>query len=369
MLNNAKNGVLSVLLALLPALVTVPSLALMPAPALAQSTGGGGSGTGGVQGVGDYMNQKKDEAACHGEFFNPISDVDWNNMYPITILGARIGKGTNPPLMYVSPVCVCPGPFGIPSYGIGITFWEPLFIAEIERTPGCMASLGGEMVLDDYSTLQSEQVNEGDDGGPVSRMQMHWYEYPIMAMLDMMKSYGCFSTSGFNLMYMTEIDSTWQDDEWAAVFAPEATLFTSTLAQFSCSIDAVASAAGLTLDAMFWCAGSWGGVYPLSGNAGHTNSNFTSNNLVLSKFIARQSRIGLQWQTIGPTATCFSHPNPIWLKSQYRVNQVGPLKRKGNPVVIGDPGLMQFPTISNTPTREHTTNLIWQGQQCCARLY
>ena len=369
MLKIAKSSVLSVLLAILPALVAVPTLGLMPTPAFAQSTGGSGAGTGGVQGVGDYLNEKKDEAACHGEFFNPISDVDWNNMYPITIMGARIGKGTNPPLMYVSPVCVCPGPFGIPSYGIGITFWEPLFIAEIERTPGCMASLGGEMVLDDYSTLQSEQVNEGDDGGPVSRMQMHWYEYPIMAMLDMMKSYGCFSTSGFNLMYMTEIDSTWQDDEWAAVFAPEATLFTSTLAQFSCSIDAVASAAGLTLDAMFWCAGSWGGVYPLSGNAGHTNSNFTSNNLVLSKFIARQSRIGLQWQTIGPTATCFSHANPIWLKSQYRVNQVGPLKRKGNPVVIGDPGLMQFPTISNTPTREHTTNLIWQGQQCCARLY
>jgi conjugal transfer pilus assembly protein TraU len=327
---------------------------VLPLPAFAQADGQVAQQTG---------------AACHGEMFNPITHTDWNNMYPITIMGVSMGAGVNPPLMYEPPVCVCPGPFGIPSYGIGITFWEPLYISEIERTPGCMASLGGVSILSGYSTLQSEQVNESKDGGPVSRMQVHWYEYPIIAMLDMMKSYGCFSTSGFDLMYLTEIDPTWQSDEWAAVFAPEAALFTSTLAQASCSIDAVASSAGMTLDAMFWCAGTWGGVYPLAGNPGHTNSNFTSNNLVQSKFLARQSRVGLQWQTIGPTALCFSHPNPIWLKSQYRVNQVGPLARKGSPVVIGDPGLRQFPTISNMPTRESTVNLIWQGQQCCARLY
>jgi conjugal transfer pilus assembly protein TraU len=308
-------------------------------------------------------------AACQGEVFNPTSDTDWNNMYPITIMGAPMGPGASPPLMYEPPVCVCPGAFGIPSFGIGITFWEPLYISEIERTPGCMASLGGTSILSGYSTLQSEQINESKDGGPVSRMQVHWYEYPIMAMLDMMKSYGCFTTSGFNLMYLTEIDPTWQDDEWAAVFAPEAALFTSTLAQFSCSIDAIAAAFDFPLDVMFWCAGSWGSVYPLSGNPGHTNSNFTSNNLVQAKFIARQSRLGLQFQTIGPTAQCFSHPNPIWIKSQYRVNQVAPLARKGNPVVIGSPGLMQFPTVANTPSRESTVNLIWQGQQCCARSY
>lgn len=305
--------------------------------------------------------------ACVGKVFNPMTDTDWNYMYPITVMGVKTGPGFNPPLMYEPPICVCPGIFGIPTPGIGITFWEPLYIAEIERTPGCLSSLGGASILSAYKTLQSEQVNEGKDGGPVSRMQMHWYEYPVFAMLDMLKSLVCYSPSGFNLLYLTEIDPTWQDDMWAAIFAPESVLFTSTLAQMACAVDSAASSLNFPIDALFWCAGSWGSVYPLSGNAAHTNSNFTSNNLVLAKFLARQSRLGLQWQTIGPTAICSSHPNPIWLKSQYRVNQVGPFPRRGVPVVIGSTGQLQVPPFANAPTRESTVNLIWQGQQCCAR--
>lgn len=307
--------------------------------------------------------------SCQGEMFNPISDPDWNNMYPITIMGVSMGEGKNPPLMYVPPVCTCPGPFGIPSYGVGVTFWEPLYISEVERSPGCMSSLGATQILSGYASLHSEQISKANGDGQVSRMQVHWYEYPVMAALDMMKSYGCFSTSGTALMYITEIDPTWQSDEWAAVFSPEAVLFANPLAIASCSIDAVASAVGFPLDAMFWCSGTWGNVYPLSGNPGHTNSNFSSNNLVQSKFLARQARMGLAWQTIGPTATCFSHPNPIWLKSQFRVNQVAPIARKGSPVPVGAPGTFQYPPVTNMPTRESTVNLIWQGQQCCARLY
>ena len=306
---------------------------------------------------------------CNGTFFNPITDTDWNNMFPITIMGAQFGGGQNPPLMYEPPICVCPSIFGIPSPGIGITFWEPLYVAEIERTPGCMSSLGGVMVLPGFSTLQSEQANRIEAGGPSSRMQLHWYEYPVISMLDIFKSIACWGISGVDLAYITEVDPTWQDDLWAAIFAPESILFANPIAQASCSIDAIAASLDFPFDAMFWCAGTWGSVYPFSGNSGHTNSNFTSNNLILSKFLARQSRLGLQFQTIGPDAMCYSHPNPIWLKSQYRINQVAPTARKGPPVVIGSPAVVQSPPIANYPTRESSVNLIWQGQQCCARAY
>lgn len=304
---------------------------------------------------------------CYGKVYNPISDTDWNNLFPITIMGVSTGGGVNPPLMYEPPICMCPGIFGYPTPGIGITFWQPLYVSEIERTPGCLSSLGGVSILSGYSTLQSEQVNEQKDGGPVSRMQVHWYEYPLFALMDLFKSLGCYSTSGFNLMYMTEFDPTWQDDEWSAVFAPEAVLFANPIAQAACSIDAIAANANFPIDAMFWCAGSWGGVYPMSGNAGHTNSNFTSNNLIQSKFLARNSRLGLSWATIGPASICSSVPSPIWIKSQYRVDQVGPVPRYGAPVVVGSTGIMQMPPVSNVPTRESTVNLIWQGQQCCVR--
>jgi conjugal transfer pilus assembly protein TraU len=311
-------------------------------------------------------------AICDGKLFNPLTDADWNNVFPITIAGVPLGAGTNPinPLMAaMPPVCVCPTIFGFPFVGIGVTYWQPLLVAEIERRPGCLSSLGGINVLPGYSMLHSEQsVGGAGRGKSTNRMQVHLYSYPLFSMLDMMKTVACKAPSGFNLAYVTEVDPLWQDDAWGAVFAPEAALFANPIAQAACAVDAVASAMGMPLDAMFWCAGSLGGVYPLTGNSQHSGDPFTLNNQVLSKFMARHHRMGLQWQTIGPTAICFSHPNPVWVKSQYRFNQVGPIPRRGRSVAPGDSGkLYQFPPVTNIPTQEHTINLIWQGQQCCLK--
>lgn len=310
-------------------------------------------------------------AVCTGDFFNPFTDADWNNFFPITIAGVPIGDGRTSPLMQMMPpVCTCPTIFGIPFIGIGLTWWQPEYIAEIERRPGCLSSLGGINVLSGYSMLQSEmsQSTSTDSGKDTNRMQIHWYQYPAATMMEMLTSLTCKNTSGFNLAYMTEIDPLWQDDTWSAVFAPEAALFTNPLAVASCAIDAVAAEFGYPLDAMFWCAGAWGNVYPLAGNSNHTGDYFDQNNQVGAKFIARSHRMGLMNQTTGPTAVCFAHPNPVWIKSQYRFNQVGPISRSGSPVTAGSSGtLFQFPPATNLPTQEHTINLIWQGMQCCAK--
>ena len=72
-------------------------------------------------------------AVCTGQFFNPMSDTDWNTIFPITIAGAEISNGVNqvaPLMRAMPPVCVCPTIFGFPFFGIGITYWQPLFISE-----------------------------------------------------------------------------------------------------------------------------------------------------------------------------------------------------------------------------------------------
>ena len=324
-----------------------------------------------------YVNAQESETSsvtagvsCTGHLYNPLTDTDWNNLFPITVLGARMGGNTNPPNMYEPPVCVCPGIFGIPSPGIGVTFWQPLYVSEIQRSPGCLSTLGGINVLPMFSTLQGEEVlNSSESGGETSRMQIHWYTYPVFAMLDLFKSLTCFSPDGFSLAYLTELDPLWQDDVWGTIFAPEGILFANPIAQAACSVDAAASDAGFPVDSLIWCAGGHGSIYPLTGNSPHSQTSFTKNNLVQEKFIARQARMGLQWQTIGPAAQCSAVPNPIWLKSQYRLNQIGPFARKGVPVVVGSHGFGQIPPISNAPTKESTDNLIWQGQQCCLRFY
>lgn len=311
------------------------------------------------------------EGACVGTTFNPMTETDWNNLYPIVVMGVPTGTPyPQSPMHFVPPVCVCPGAFGIPSYGIGVTWWEPMYLSEIARTAGCLSSMGGMNVLSGYSALSSEQsAARNNTGDSVNRMQVHWYDYPLFSMLDMFESMTCKTMSNYTLGWMSEIDPTWQNDLWGVVFSPESALFANPLAQGACAIDAVASSAGFTMDPLFWCAGSWGSVYPMTGNASEHNSPFTTNNLVQAKFLARQHRIGVLWQTIGPTAICTTHPNPIWVKGQYRIDQVGPIPRFGVPVPIGSAGLLQFPTTANPPTMENTNNLIWQGKQCCMRSY
>jgi conjugal transfer pilus assembly protein TraU len=307
--------------------------------------------------------------ACSGQFFNPIAHTNWNDMFPITVAGMRVSAGGNstPPLMAVMPpVCVCPTSLGFPFVGIGITYWQPLYISEVEHRPGCLSSLGGIDVLTGaFDMLAGEGTTRG---GPQrsNRMQIHWFEYPLFSMLDMMKAISCRSRSGFNLAYMTEIDPLWQDETWSAIFTPESAVFANPVAQAACAVDSVASTFSHSLDPLFWCAGSWGSVYPMAGNASHAGDSFTLNNQVQAKFLARNHRMGLQMQTIGPTAICLSHPNPVWIKSQYRFNQVAPVNRRGRSVNTGNYGRMfTFPPVTNAPTQEHTVNLIWQGQQCC----
>lgn len=312
-------------------------------------------------------------AICNGRIFNPVTDTDWNNIFPITVMGMRYstGSGSTAPLMdMMPPICVCPTYLmGMPFFGIGVTYWEPSYISEIERRPGCLSSLGGISILPQYSMLASEQAQSSPNGSKTtSRMQVHWYEYPIMSLIDYFADLICRTPSGVALAYLTELDPYWQNDILASIASPEDVLFANPVAQFACSIDAVSSTLGYPLDPLFWCAGAWGSVYPMSGNSSIAGDPFTTNNQIQAKFLARNHRVGVMFQTIGPSAICFSHINPIWVKSQYRYNQVAPIPRYGRAITTGDYGrALTFPPVTNIPSQEHSINLIWQGQQCCVR--
>ena len=308
--------------------------------------------------------------ACHGFVFNPVVGVDWDDVFPIAVAGVPLGPWWDPPLMFEPPICVCPGPFGFPVFGVGLTYWQPLYIAEIQKIAGCSSSLGGIMLFPGYLGEDGEEAfYAGNTNSPhSSRMQLHWYQYPLFSILDMFSSLGCQNGSGFNMLYASEVDPTWQNDLWAGIFSPESALFSSLPAQMACIVDSIGATAGFPVDPLFWCAGTWGGIYPMSGTAAKATSQFQINNLVMAKFIARQARLGLQWQTIGPLAICGSVPNPVWLKSQFRVDQVYPIPRFGMPLTIGAPPLFQAPVMfTNPPGLDSTVNLIFEGQQCCMR--
>jgi conjugal transfer pilus assembly protein TraU len=82
------------------------------------------------------------EAGCVGRFVNPITDICWRCIFPITIAGRPVTRGEDTPNPH-QLICWCPKP-PLPAVpGIPISFWEPVRLIDITRTPYCMVNLGG----------------------------------------------------------------------------------------------------------------------------------------------------------------------------------------------------------------------------------
>lgn len=314
------------------------------------------------------QSAKAESAFCSGTVYNPVADTNWNNAFPITVAGVRTGGGSNPPLMHVDPVCMCPGPGGVPMPGIGMTYWEPTYVAEVAKEPGCLSTMGGEEALAGYPQRKSNQNNtnpETDSTGVVN-MEVHWYQYPLFAALSMMGSLSCLNMGGYNLGDLTEPDPTWLDSAWAAVAFPETAAFASLPALTACIPDAVSSNAGLPIDMMPWCAGSQGGLYPIDGWSPTHTSPQSGNLLILAKYMQRKTRFAGLLATIGPEAVCSSAYLPNMIRSQYRIDPIAPRPLNRRVVFGKSPMLWGFTPPANTPTRTDSAYMIWVGKQCCA---
>lgn len=314
-------------------------------------------------------------ATCHGRqlLVEAVSDTNWNDMFPVVIGGTiDVPAEPQPPIIREPPVCVCPRPpYGQPTPGVGVTYWAPEYLAEVTRSPGCLVGLGGQDVLGGAFANQTGGQRGGASGigaASGSLLQAHWYIYPLFQMISASINSMCFnSTSPFSLAAMTELDPTWHNDLWAAILAPESSLFANPVMQSACLVDAASTAVAFPIDALFWCAGSWAdGIYPFSGNTNSQQSDQQANMLLLTKFLALQARVGLILDTVGPQAICFAVPNPILLKSQFRVDPLYPLPQYGAPIYIGQTE-MRWGDIppANFPMNQDSVYLMWIAHQCC----
>ncbi|MCB2048364.1 MAG: TraU family protein, partial [Novosphingobium sp.] len=79
---------------------------------------------------------------CHGKFVNPITDVCWSCLFPLSIGGLAIWKGSRPdPKNPSFPLCACGSP--IPRIGISVGFWEPVRLVDVTNKAWCFPNLGG----------------------------------------------------------------------------------------------------------------------------------------------------------------------------------------------------------------------------------
>jgi conjugal transfer pilus assembly protein TraU len=268
---------------------------------------------------------------CQGKFVNPISDVCWSCLFPMTLGSIEVFGGNNPDTDNPSsPICLCPaGVF----YRLGLTvgFWEPIRLVDVTRTPYCMVNLGGLQLDVGKHTGRGEVDNPGPVLGG-SFYHVHWYVFPVLYWLNLITDALCVENADFDIAYLTELDPLWQDDELAFILNPEAVLFGNLIAQGACSVDAINTTAGnRPIDALFWCAGAQGSIYPLTGHVQEHIGGVQASTLLSERMAFKMHREGLLWDSDGSSSqsTCYQHPTPILPKSRYRYQMTNPIPTVG----------------------------------------
>jgi conjugal transfer pilus assembly protein TraU len=305
---------------------------------------------------------------CEGRFVNPISDISWKCIFPISIFGYElpifIDKLNRPnSKVPTDPICLCNSKIlaGLPIPGIPIGFWEPARLIEVTKSPFCLVSLGGISL----GTLPGKGYKEDDSGEAF--YHVHWYIYPLIYWLEILTDFLCLDSAAIDIAYLTEFDPMWTDDALSNILNPETLLFGNPLAQLACVADCALTVTGLANDLLFWCSGCQGGIYPFSGTTSSHNGAVGTAQLIATKFIAKGHRELLLWGYTGKKmllGVCNKYFQPIIPKHQYRLQLLFPrpvftCNRIGQSEVLLQAG-REFPIKG-----EDFAFLVWRKRDCC----
>ena len=299
---------------------------------------------------------------CGGRFFNPISDVDWRAMFPIKIGGIKTTPGEGTDTVSPVPLCFCGSP--IPRVGIKVSFWEPVKLVEVVRHPGCFPSLGGrKLPLPSFAMSGAYGEGSGEGGDRTSFLHVHYFLYPVFSALNLFSGFGCLAQGGFDLAYLTAFDPVWNDDELSFLLHPEIALVANPEAQVSCAADAVAATDGFPVNELFWCAGSWGSVYPFTGNNGATGDFPATYALAAVKLLAKLHNEYLAFKTTGDESLCAARPHRVIVKDQYKLQLAFPKRTRAFPI---GRATADWASGSWYPGEgEDWTWILWRKKDCC----
>ena len=301
-----------------------------------------------------------------------IIHICWDCIFPIRVSKARIGGsgGSVPPgAADPGPLCLCKDNNGVYRPGVPYSMWKPARLVEVVRVPYCSPVLGGEMLQRDLTHVGGPGYDAATAGQHLGFYQYHYFAFPLLVMLDLFMQSGC-NPGGFmdmDLMYLSELDPTWNDDELAFYLNPESAIFANPIAQAACAADAAAATVGPPLRKLFWCAGAWGGVYPLTGHVRTNASPPRTTSLLATRALAALHRRGLALQTMGDEAMC---ENPIQVtlpKTQYKLEQVYPVPEANGNHWLGEPTYLWGEWRNIPAVGEDFVHLIWRWDDCCAK--
>lgn len=299
-----------------------------------------------------------------------LTDICWGCLFPIRVAGINLTGGDVPSDAATQSVCACGDNNGVQHPGIVTSMYEPARIVELVRKPGCSMALGGVTLNINNSTTWGTGSAATVTNSETGFYNYHYYAFPLLSIMELYLPKSC-SVDGygdFDMMYMSELDPTWNNDELAFFTNPEAAMAANPVAISACATEAAKMTVGQPIDSMWWCAGSWGGIYPFSGYTG--NLDFARGTSLLSaRAIAAQHRRGLAHLSMGNDALCRGKIFPTIPKQQYKFGMYFPVSEPNKGHMLGKnpwqwdngPGSRKIPAVG-----EDALYILYRWRDCCS---
>lgn len=268
-----------------------------------------------------------------------ITDVCWEGIFPMFIGNASvIGQSKNaPPDRSNDWVCACGGSLSegqLPQVGARLGFFMPKYLLTVTKKPYCFPELNGtelasQLGLVSRFNVGNEDMSQGEGDSITNQSSYSWHlaALPLMNILELLDVKSCVRDGyiNFDMLWISETLPHWYDPELAYYIAPESMLFSNPLALAGIVTDCVASSFSHPIDKIFFAAGCWGNMYPLTAHVGANPDKVASKSLIAARALFFLARIGVLERTMGDDAVCKPKKMPILKKTQYRMQQLWPM--------------------------------------------
>ncbi|MDN3505457.1 MAG: TraU family protein [Rhabdochlamydiaceae bacterium] len=293
-------------------------------------------------------------------WINPVSDVCWSCMFPIHLGGINLTKSHKDTNSYKKLTCSCEG--GV--VGLPLAFWEPGRIVEVTRVPYKMVSLGGSK-LSSASIKQRGTVTTSNGRGRKSFYHVHYYQFPILKLLELGGKFICIEDFDFDIAYMSELDPFWKDDEWSAILHPETLVFSNPISQSACIADCIKSSLHSPFDKLFWCAGCQGSYYPFNGHVAHHIGGIQASSLLVHRVLGKLHATGIL-KGFEKEDFCRKKTMRILRKSLYKTQLIYPVAQTKGPCnTLGKSDILWGAGKTFPIKGEEFVYLVWTKRHCC----
>lgn len=308
---------------------------------------------------------------CTGRVMNPVTDVCWSCLFPIQVAGATLSRaGVSDPPTDAPAVYTCQSG-ALLRAGVNLSFFEPVRTVEVVREPYCFPSLGGVRMDTGVRAAahgRSASRAQPQDARHTAFYQAHWYHTPWLFVLETIMDTNCLENAAWDLAYVTELDSLWDDALASFVMAPESALFSSFPAVAACAADCAAASVATSSVALFWCSGCQGSLYPLSGWVASMYSPLQAWHLIAARMSVKLAREGLLWAAYGKRGQCGPYFEPIPRKDVWRTQLVMPTATAAGSECchpLGAPTQGWGAGKTFPAGGEDGAILLWRKRDCC----